>query len=106
MLQIVRSFCYNTSMRSEALKQYIRDRGTLFWYSPGDKGETVTDELLVEHILNYGTMDDVRELFRVMGLRQVAAVFRDSVSRSQRRRNNYSPVSLHYFTLLFNRYAS
>ncbi|NLC80332.1 MAG: hypothetical protein GX748_04035, partial [Lentisphaerae bacterium] len=47
-------------MRSEALKQYIRDRGTLFWYSPGDKGETVTDELLVEHILNYGTMDDVR----------------------------------------------
>ena len=63
-------------MRSEELKQYIRDRGTLFWYSPGDKGETVTDELLVVHILNYGTMDDVRELFRVMGLRQVAAVFR------------------------------
>ena len=68
-------------MRSEALKQYIRDRGTLFWYSPGDKGETVTDELLVEHILNYGTMDDVRELFRIMGLGQVAAVFRNSISR-------------------------
>ena len=92
-------------MRSEELKQYIRDRRTLFWYSPDDKGETVTDELLVEHILNYGTMDDVRELFRVMGLGQVAAVFRNSISRSERRRNNYSPISLHYFTLLFNRYA-
>ncbi len=101
----LRAVYYNIPMRSEALKQYIRDRGTLFWYSPEDKGETVTDELLVEHILNYGMMDDVRELFRVMGLGQVAAVFRNSISRSERRRNNYSPISLHYFTLLFNRYA-
>jgi len=77
----------------------------LFWYSPEDKGETVSDELLVEHILNYGTMADVQELFRVMGLQRVAEVFFFSVSRSERRRNNFNPVSLNYFTLLFNRYA-
>lgn len=96
---------YNLPMRSEALKAYIRKRGDLFWYSPGDKGETVSDELLVEHILNYGTMEDVQELFRVMGLQRVAEVFFDSVSRSERRKNNYTAVSLNYFTLLFNRYA-
>jgi hypothetical protein len=92
-------------MRDEAVKAYIRQRGALFWYSPEDKGETVSDELLVEHILNYGTMDDVRELFRVMGLQRVAEVFFHSVNLSERRRNNYTPVSLNYFTLLFNRYA-
>ncbi len=92
-------------MRSEAVKDYIRQRGALFWYSPGDKGETVSDELLVEHILNYGTMEDVRELFRVMGLQRTAEVFSRSVNLSERRRNNYTPVSLNYFTLFFRRYA-
>jgi hypothetical protein len=92
-------------MRDEALKTYIRERGYLFWYSPEDKGETVSDELLVEHILNYGTMEDVQELFRVMGLHRAAEVFFCSVSRSERRKNNYTPVSLNYFTLFFNRYA-
>jgi len=92
-------------MRSEALKAYIRQRGALFWYSPGDKGETVSDELLVEHILNYGTMDDVRELFRVMGLQRVAEVFFRSITLSERRKNNYTPIALNYFTLLFNRHA-
>jgi hypothetical protein len=96
---------FKSIMRSEALKAYIRQRGELFWYSPGDKGEAVSDELLVEHILNYGTMDDVQELFRVMGLQRVAEVFFKSVNLSERRKNNYSPVSLNYFTLLFNRYA-
>ena len=89
-------------MRSEELKQYIRERGTLFWYSPGDKGETVSDELLVEHILNYGTMDDVRELFRVMGLRQVAAVFHGMTGRKKK---NFFPEIWNYFALLFGRYA-
>jgi len=92
-------------MRNEAVKDYIRKRGYLFWYSPEDKGETVNDELLVEHILNYGTMEDVQELFRVMGLKQVAEVFFYTVSLSERRRNNYFPEMLNYFTLLFNRYA-
>jgi len=92
-------------MRDEAIKEYIRQHGALFWYSPEDKGETVSDELLVEHILNYGTMADVRELFRVMGLQRVAEVFFHSVSLSERRRNNYTPVSANYFTLFFNRYA-
>ena len=89
-------------MRSEALKQYIRDRGTLFWYSPGDKGETVSDELLVEHILNYGTMDDVRELFRIMGLRQVAAIFHGMTGR---KKMNFFPEIWNYFDLFFGRYA-
>jgi len=92
-------------MRSEELKAYIRKRGSLFWYTPGDKGETVGDELLVEHVLNYGTLDDVRELFRLMGLKRVAEIFFHTTGLSERRKNNYFPATANFFTLLFNRYA-
>jgi hypothetical protein len=34
----------------------------LFWYSPEDKTETVSDELPVKMILNYGDMDAVQDL--------------------------------------------
>jgi hypothetical protein len=92
-------------MRSDAVKNYIRQRSQLFWYSPDDKGETVPDDLLVEQILNYGTMNDVKSLFQVLGVNRVAEIFFESINLSERRRNNYSPVTVNYFTLLFNRYV-
>jgi hypothetical protein len=36
---------YNRSMRNETVNDYIRKCGYLFWYSPEDKGETVSDML-------------------------------------------------------------
>ena len=93
-------------MRSIELKQYIEDRKHLFWHSPVPKSETVSDELLVENILNYGSMDDVRALFSVMEIKNVAKIFFDSINKSERRKNNYHELTRNYFTLLFNRYAS
>lgn len=89
-------------MRDEVVKEYIRRHADLFWYSPEDKGETVSDELLVEHILNYGTMDDVRELFQVMGLQRTAEIFRGMTGRKAL---NFFPEIWNYFNLLFARYA-
>jgi len=93
-------------MRTEELKNFIRTNGYLFWYTPEDKGETVTDELLVEMVLNYGSMDDVKDLFSVMDMQKVAKIFYDSISKSDRRKGNYQELVLNYFTLFFNRYAS
>ena len=93
-------------MRSPEVKKYIDARPNLFWYSPAPKSETVSDELLVEMVLNYGDMDDVRSLFAVMSIRDVAKIFFDSTGRSERRKGNYHELTLNYFTLLFNRYAS
>ena len=49
-------------------EQFIEKHNPLFWYTPADKKSDISDSLLVETILNYGTMDDVRELFSVMGI--------------------------------------
>jgi hypothetical protein len=92
-------------MRTQAVKDYIRKHEALFWYTPEDKSEKVTDSLLVETILNYGTLDDVHNLFEVMGLQQVAQLFFQDINLSERRRNNYHELTRHYFTLFFNRYA-
>jgi len=93
-------------MRSIELKQYIENRKHLFWYSPSPKSETVSDELLVEIILNYGSMNDVRSLFSVMKINNVAKIFFDSINKSDRRKNNYHELTRNYFTLLFNHYVS
>ena len=93
-------------MRSLEVKNFIDDHQHLFWYSPTPKSETVSDELLVEMVLNYGNMDELRGLFAVMGMKNVADIFFDSIGKSDRRKGNYHELTVHFFTLLFNRYAS
>jgi len=89
-------------MRPQAVKDYIDRHQELFWYTPAPKSEKVTDDLLVETILNYGTMDDVRELFEVMGLDNVAHIFR---SFTGRKKLNLFPEVYNYFDLYFCKYV-
>jgi hypothetical protein len=89
-------------MRSEALKDFIREHAVLFWYSPDDKAETVSDELLVETILNYGDLDAVRKLFDIMGIQKTAAIFRGMTGR---KKLNYFHEIWNFFNLYFNRYV-
>jgi hypothetical protein len=93
-------------MRTTEISKFIENRQYLFWYSPPPKSKTVSDELLVEMVLNYGNMDDLRDLFSLMGIKDVAKIFFDSIGKSERRKGNYHELTINYFTLLFNRYAN
>ena len=83
-------------------EEFIADHSSLFWYTPEQKKKSISDQLLVETILNYGSMDDVRSLFDLMGIEKVAEVF---FSAKGRQKLNYFPQIYNYFTLLFNRYV-
>jgi len=96
----------STLSRSHEIKEFIENHQSLFWYSPAPKSETVSDELLIEHILNYGSMDDVRELLKIMHINEAAKIFFKSINKSERRKNNYHKIILNYFTLFFKKYAS
>jgi hypothetical protein len=74
----------------------------LFWYTPEAKKSETSDSLLVETILNYGTMNDVKALFNLMGIEKVADVF---FSAKGRQKLNYFPQIYNFFTLVFNRYV-
>ena len=83
-------------------EQYIADHAALFWYTPESKKKDISHSLLVETILNYGTMDDVKALFSLMGMDKVAKVF---FSAKGRQKANYFPQIYNFFTLVFNRYV-
>jgi hypothetical protein len=87
---------------TEELKQYIEKHQTLFWYTPENKREAISDSLLVENILNYGTLDDVRQLIKILGVNHVAEVF---FAAKDRDKLNYYPEIYHFFSHVFAKYA-
>jgi len=87
---------------SEELKQYKNKHKNLFWYTPENEKLTVGNDLLVENILNYGTIDDVKDLIKIMGINPVSNIF---YSAKGRMKGNYYPEIYHFFDLVFSRYA-
>jgi len=92
-------------MRTPELKEFILQHSNLFWYIPQNKKEEVSDEFLVETILNYGDKDALLQLFSILGKQNVANIFFKSINTSERRRGNYSELTIHFFTHVFKKYA-
>lgn len=55
--------------------QLINNNRQLFWYTPEGKKQDISDALLVERILNDGSLDDYKDLISVLGGKRVADVF-------------------------------
>ncbi|MEK9147759.1 MAG: hypothetical protein AAB593_02530 [Patescibacteria group bacterium] len=85
----------------EKLSKFMKDRPTLVWYVKNP--ENLNPESIVEHTLNYGDWDDVLELIKILGINEMAAIFREATNR---KRINYHPKTKNYFQLYFNKYAS
>ncbi len=91
---------------SPEVKAFIRRHSVLFWYTPEDKKEDISEEFLVETILNYGDLKSVKELIFLLGIKRISKIFFDSINLSERRKGNYHELTLNYFSLLFKTYAS
>lgn len=63
-------------MRTPELKEFIRQNSHLIWYIPEDKKEDISDDALVETILNYGTFFAVKELFKILSIEKVAEIYK------------------------------
>lgn len=83
-------------------QQIIEKHKSLFWYTPEAEKQSISDALLVERILNDGSLDDVRELIHVLGGKRVAEVF---FSATGRQKSNYYPEIYHFFSLVLKKYA-
>lgn len=90
-------------MHNDQVLQLIKKYEDLFWYTPKEKKENMSEALIVETILNYGDMDAVKELFDAMGKEKVASVF---FSAKGRKKMNYYPEIHNLFTLYFQKYVS
>jgi len=89
-------------MNSPEIKEYIKEYGYLFWYTPEDKKENINHELLVETMLNYGDLQAITKLFKILGIKETARIFFNATGR---KKLNYFPEIYNYFSLFFKKYA-
>ena len=82
------------------ISEFAKQRKHLFWSTRNYDG--LSKEAVVEAVLNYGDMKDVRELISIFGIKEVARVFGEQTNRS---RMNYRPEVKNYFRLYFMKYA-
>ena len=82
------------------ISEFAKQRKHLFWSTRNYDG--LSKEAVVEAVLNYGDMKDVGELISILGIKEVARIFRENTSRA---RVNYDPKIVNYFSLFFNKYA-
>ena len=83
-------------------EQFIESRKNMFWYIPEDKKKDISDNLLVETILNDGTLTDYKTLLEVLSPHRVAEVFFGATGRQKQ---NYYPEIYHFFSLVLDKYA-
>lgn len=78
----------------------MKKRPHLVWYVK-DPGK-LSEDSIVEHVLNYGDWDDVQKMIKILGMKKTAKIFKEYAFRT---RTNYYPDIRHYFNLYFNKYA-
>jgi len=91
-----------TSTKTEILKAYIRENGHLFWYTHENRKEDISHEFLVETILNYGNLNQIRSLIDILGKKEVSEIFFNAAGR---KKLNYFPEIYNFFSLYFKRHA-
>ena len=82
------------------LQDIIAKKPYLAWYVKDPK--KLSDESVLEHVLNYGNWEDVQQYIQVKGLRETAHIFTQSLNHA---RSNYLPEVKQYFGKYFARHA-
>lgn len=82
------------------MHEFIKKKPYLAWYIKDL--DQLSEESILEHTLNYGDFNDVKKLFKILGIKKAAAIFKRQIKRPQ---NNYRPGIKNYFQLYFKRYA-
>ncbi len=82
------------------IQEFARQKKYIFWDI--DDFQSLSVDVIVEHFLNYGDMNDIRRMFEILGTEKVAEIFFKQISR---KRHNYNSKVKNYFQLYFKKYA-
>lgn len=89
-------------MRTKELESFIQNNKHLFWYTPEVEKANISDELLLEHIINYADLITIKHLFKIWGIQKSKTVFENLKGRKL---HNIYPELHHYFNEYFKRVA-
>ena len=79
------------------LQKFATKNPLLFW-STKDY-ENLSDEAIVETVLEYGEFDDIRKVISILGQEKTAEIFYNKIKSG---RHNFDPKVVNYFKLYFN----
>ncbi len=88
-----------TTLNKE-LKEFINDHSEHFWYTPEEKKEEISPELLLETILNYGSLKESLQLIKLIGKDEALRILQRAKGR---KKMNYYPEIYNFFTLYLSR---
>jgi len=80
-----------------SVNDIIKAKPYLAWYVKSS--EKLSEESVLEHILNYGNWDDVQQFIKIKGKEDTAKLFNQTILH---KRTNYSPSITSYFYRYFN----
>lgn len=75
----------------------IKKKPYLVWYTKDYDG--LSDEAVVDAILNYGDWDDVQHLIKILGVKKVIKIFK---KQTNGKRTNYDKKIVHFFNVYLN----
>ena len=75
----------------------IKNKPYLAWYVKDP--EKLSEESVLEHVLNYGNWDDVQQFIRIKGKDKTTSLFKKTLKN---KRTNYQPAVQSYFSRYFN----
>jgi len=82
------------------IRNFAKKKWHLFWYI--NNFNNLSEEAIVEAVLNWGNWEDTQELIKILGIKKTALIFK---KKSDEKRNNYRPEIKNYFKLYFRKYA-
>ncbi len=83
-------------------EQFIDENAVLFWYIKKDKLHDISDEVLVEFILSYADLPQIKELIKIVGEQKVAEIVEKNIIKvKENKRQNYRLSILNMFGKYF-----
>lgn len=79
----------------------ISNKPYLAWYIK--EPTKLSEQSVLEHILNYGNWDDVQQFIEIKGHEKTAALFNESLKN---KRTNYPPAIQSYFSKYFHNHKT
>lgn len=85
---------------TKKIQKFLENRPYLLWWTKDYQG--ISQAAIVESVLNYGNWQDVQTVFRLIGLKESANIFKKQIKN---KRHNYRPKTKNYWQLYFKKYA-
>lgn len=81
-------------------EQFIKKNINFWWHVKNPL--QLDEEAIIEGVVKYGDMKEIRQLMKIIGSQKVAKIFAKQVGN---KRTNYDAKTINYFKQYFKQYA-